>query len=178
MAPKSREFHALVREVLVPAMKDLGFARPKGAGLGAWTRAEGSSWLVAWAQLSSGNYGDDTEGYSFTFEMQLGDEPVAGLGGPRERLYHLLSDEERVEFMAIHNDVMAKVVPNARLKNVLTSRAWAGHVERLTPRNTPFSRLDDPWLHYTDEDDVRIWLRFLVKVLPGAILRFIASAAP
>jgi hypothetical protein len=178
MPPKSKEFNALVRETLVPAMKDLGFARPKSARLGAWTRAEGSLWLVAWAQLSKRNYGDSPEGYSFTFEMQLGEEPVAGLRGPRERLYHLLSGDERAEFVAIHNDVMSKVVPDPQLKEFLSSRAWARHVEDLRPRDTLFSHLDDPWLHYIDEEDLRVWLGFLIRVLPGTIHRFIETAAP
>jgi hypothetical protein len=124
MPPKSRSFHALVRETLVPAMKDLGFAQPKGAGLGALTRAEGSSWLVAWTQLSKRNYGDSPEGYSYTFEIQLCDEPVAGLGGPRERLCQLLSGDERAEFGPIHNNVMSKVVPDPQLQEILSSRAW------------------------------------------------------
>lgn len=175
MPPKSKQFQALVREILAPAMKDLGFSRPRTVGLRGWARPSGSSWLVAWAQLNRWNYGDDPEGYSFTFEMQLGDEPVAGLGEKRERLYHLLSDAEQRRFVEIHNGVIAKVEPNPELQAAMSPTEWAVHFEDLRPRDTLFSRLDDPWLRYTDEVDLRTWLGFVANVLPGAIHRFIEA---
>lgn len=174
MPPRSKAFHALVGEVLAPAMRSEGFERPKGIGLRAWARPSRRSWLVVWVQLSKWNYGDDSEGYEFTLEMQLGDGPVTGLGTARQRLYHALSNREQVEFFWLHAAVMAKVVPDPNLESVLAPEAWAEHLEELEVR--PFTPMDDPWMRYTDESDVRAWLEFITRVLPEALRRFEAAA--
>ena len=171
MPPKAKEFQRIVREILDPAMRGAGFSRPSSVGLGGWSRKHGDCWLVAWTQLSRGNYGDTSEGYQFIVECQVGTEPIAGSGVARARLYELLTDDERIEHLRIHNDVIVKTSPNPRW---LTGDGnW--YVARFQPRPTPFEPFEDVWFTYTDEDDVRRWLTFVAEVLPEAIDRFAAS---
>lgn len=105
--------------------------------------------------------------------MQLNDEPVTGGWEPRGRLYRLLSDEERLAHLAIHNHVVVKVRPDPFLLNGLGDE----YLSEFQLRSIPFDRRDDVWFRYADEDDVRRWLAFVAHVLPAAIGRFLAAAA-
>jgi hypothetical protein len=131
-----------------------------------------------WLQLSMANYGDKPEGNGFTLELQLGEEPVAGKGsGPGSRLYGLLTDKERLDHLAIHNRIMAKVAPNPVLMQLsMLPRDRAAYLPEQQPRANPFGPNDDPWFRYTDAGDIRLWLDFIGRVLPGAIARFVDSA--
>lgn len=176
MPPKSKEFHRLVREVIAPVLAGLAFSRPRGVGLGGWVREQDGRWLVLWTQLGKWNYGADPEGYTFTVELQLDQQPLAGLGGPRARLYELLTDQERLEHLTIHNEVVAKTGPNPEFLELLLTHERGQHLAEFQPRTAPFGPYDDPWFRYTDVDDVRRWLEFVGRVLPGAIARFAATA--
>ena len=173
MPPKSKEFHRIAREMLAPVLAEQGFSRPRTVGRGGWARHEGAGWLVIWTQLNRRNYGDAPDGYAFVVEMQLGDEPVAGVVGPRGRLYRLLSDEERLAHLAIHNRVVVKLRPDLFLLEGLGDEYFL----EFQPRSIPFDRSDDVWFRYADEEDVRRWLAFVAQVLPATIARFSAAAS-
>lgn len=174
MPPKAKDFQRIVREVLAPTLADQGFARPRGVGLGGWVRPEQQGWLVIWTQPSRSNYGDSPEGYTFTVELQLGRQPIAGAGATRARLYGLLTDAERAEHLAIRNDIVRKTRPHPHMLGPATGgMGW--YLDEFRPRSAPFDRSTDVWFRYTDEDDARRWLGFVARVLPGAIERFIAT---
>jgi hypothetical protein len=176
MPPKSREFHQIEREVLAPMLAEMGFSRPRGVGLGGWVRKEGSNWLVVWTQLGKWNSGDGPEGNTFTVEFQLDNEPRAGLGGRRARLYELLTDSERAEYLAIHNDVVAKAKPDPDMLAIFKTGDREWYLSTFKPRSTPFGPNEDPWFRYTDSGDARRWLVFVGAVLSGASDRFLATA--
>jgi hypothetical protein len=178
--PKSKEFHVASREILSPILSGLGFSRPRTVGFGGWVRDQGPNWLVLWLQLSTTNYGDRPEGYSFTVALQLGEEPYAGGGqSVGNRLYELLTEDERAELVSIHNAVMEKVSanPSVLMLPFMMPSYRARYLAEQEPRETPFGPNDDPWFRYTDAHDVRRWLDFIGRVLPGAIERFTASGA-
>jgi hypothetical protein len=176
LPPTSKEFQRLVREILAPALAGAGFSRPQSVGLGGWARDEGGSWSVAWVQLSRSNYGNTPEGYLFTVEVQLGDEPVAGTGRSRARLYGLLTDAERAEHLAIHNAVAVKARPRPAMLGEPTTGDMDWYLSDFRPRSAPFEPFLDVWFRYTDEEDARRWLAFVARVLPGAIDRFVVGA--
>jgi hypothetical protein len=175
--PKATEFRRLVRDVLAPVLADLGFSRPPGVGLGGWTRPQDGKWLVIWTQLSRSNIGDDPEGFRFTAELQLGDEPVAGGVGPRTRLWNLLDEEERAEHLGIHNEVIRKARPNPDLLALMEGSRKRAYLAEFAPREVPFDARADVWFRYTDELDARRWLEFIGRVLPAVIDRFLAEVA-
>ena len=158
MPPTSREFHRIARDSLAPTLTRLGFARPRGVGLGGWVREEPDGWLVIWLQLRRRT--DPAETAAFTVEFRLSAQPLAGLAGPRARLPALLTDRERSELLALDADPARKAPAGPRLR---TPGAIGGH--------------DDPWFGYADDDDARRWLAFVDRVLPGALERFLATAA-
>ncbi len=153
-------------------MKDLGFARPPGVGLGGWVRSEEGGSLVVWTQLGKWNYRSDPEGYRFTLECQLGSEPFAGAGSQRVRYYDLLDKAQKQEHLAIYNRVMAKAKPNPEYMAILSPREQARHAKELRPRTELPERWDDPWLPYIDDGDVEDWMRFLATAMPTALSRF------
>ena len=176
MPPTSKEFQRLVREIVAPALAAVGFSRPRGVGLGGWVRAEGNSWSVVWVQLSRANYGDTPEGYLFTVEVQLGEEPIAGSARSRARLYGLLTDAERDEHLQIHNVVAGKARPRPAMLGDPTTGDMDWYLSAFRPRTEPFDQILDVWFRYTDEEDARRWLDFVARVLPGAVDRFVAAA--
>jgi hypothetical protein len=177
MPPTSKEFQRLVREIVGPALSRAGFTRPPRVGLGGWLRREGASWSVVWVQLSRSNYGDTPEGYLFTVEVQLGDEPVAGSAPSRARLYGLLTDAEREEHLTIHNDVARKARPRPGMVGDPTTGDMDWYLSAFRPRTAPFDPILDVWFRYTDVEDARRWLDFVARVLPGATDRFVAAGS-
>lgn len=175
MPPTSKEFQRLVREIVAPALAAVGFSRPRGVGLGGWVRAERSSWSVVWVQLSRSNYGDTPEGYIFTVEVQLGEQPIAGTAPDRARLYGLVTAAEREEHLAIHNAVAGKARPRPEMVGDPTTGNMDWYLSAFRPRTEPFDPILDVWFRYTDEADARRWLEFVARVLPGAIDRFVAA---
>lgn len=175
--PRATEFRRLVGDALAPKLADLGFSRPPGVGLGGWTRPQDGKWLVIWTQLSRSNIGDDPEGFRFTVELQLGDEPVAGGVGPRARLWTLLDDGERAAHLGIHNKVIRKARPNPGLLARMEGSRKTAYLAEFKPRDAPFDARADMWFRYTDELDARRWLEFIGHVLPAVIDRFLAAVA-
>jgi hypothetical protein len=176
--PKAAEFRRIARAELKPVLARLDLQPQPSVGLGGWTRAEPDGWLVFWLQLSHWNSGFAPDEFEFTAELQLGDDPVAGLGGPRRRLFDLLTTSEREDHRQIQNLVIAKTHLDQTWLDGLSPGDRAIVLARYMPRFVPYdSRRDqDVWFRYVDVEDVRRWMKFIETVLPGVVSRFLAGA--
>ena len=175
MPPKAAEFRRIERRILGRTLRDLGFRQRPGVGLSGWAREESRQWLVIWSQLSNWNYGDAPEGYSFTLEFQLSDEPIAGATSQRARFYQLLDDRQRQAHVVLNNQVIGKARPNPLMSANLKPADQRAYLESrgLVPLHGPLDPLEDVWLPYVDESDVEAWMRFLAEVMPSATSRFL-----
>jgi len=176
MPLSSTELHRLARSELGPLLAPLGFRRSPGTSMASWARPADDRWVVLWVQPWRG-----TDAYAagarFTVELRLSDAPAPGGGGLRRRLTLLLTDAEREEMRRLQNRVIAKLPPpDAATAQLLPPAAREHWLREWKPRLAPYGRDEDVWFRHGVEDDVRAWLAFFARVLPGAIDRFVESS--
>ncbi|MDQ3554312.1 MAG: hypothetical protein M3395_07885 [Chloroflexota bacterium] len=155
-------------------MTSLGLVLTRGVPRSGWRGQRGSASLSFVLQFSKWNYGESRDGYEFTAEVQVDRGGLSGAGG---RLFDFLTADEREEHRRIQNLVIAKLpLDEAELEHL--PPAWqADRLVRVAPRLAPYApSMTHVWFRYMDEDDVRAWMRFIGRVLPGALDRFWAEA--
>lgn len=171
-APNSRDVHRLAREELRPVLSRLGLRPNRGQG-GGWVAAVAGERLRLRLQLSKWNSADSPNGSEFTVELQMDrNRPVAG-----GRLFSVLADQEREELRQIQNLVIAKLPVEEEELDRLPPQWQADRLARVTPRLAPYPPGEDVWFRYVDEDDVRRWMVFIGRVLPGAADRLAGFAS-
>jgi hypothetical protein len=174
---KSTDVYRTAREILAPWFKAEGFKRTRGGMLG-WYKPVGDQYLLVWLQLSTDGW-DTYAGSEFTVEFQRSGRPVIGEGLVRNRLVGLLTIAELEEARHRQNRVVSKLTkppPDHDTLRIAPNVAeW--YCAKFQPVSEPYRRTDDVWLRYKDEEDVRMWAQFLLRVLPAARERFLRWAA-
>jgi hypothetical protein len=123
--------------------------------------------------LSKWNYSDSADGYEFAADLQRDQDKLAA----GARLFDLLTSEEREEHRAIQNQVIAKLPLDEADLEGLSPEWQADRLARVAPRLAPYPpTLNDLWFRYLDEEDVRRWMKFIGRVLPGAFDRLVLVA--
>ncbi len=104
--------------------------------------------------------------------MERGGLAIAG-----GRLFDLLTADEREEHRRLQNLVIAKLPLDEEELEHLPPEWQADRLVRVTPRLVPYPpSMTDVWFRYMDENDVHTWMRFIARVLSGAIDRFWVEA--
>ena len=169
---RSTEVYRVSREVLAPWCKAQGFRRARSALLG-WYKSADDQYLAFWLRVSQEGW-DPYAGSKFTVELQLSERPELGYGLLRLRLLELLTDLELAEVWRMQNLVIAKLGKPPTDYRALhiddDVREW--YLQKFEPVAESYTRSDDTWLRYADEEDVRMWAQFLLRSLPGAVERF------
>jgi hypothetical protein len=134
-----------------------------------------STFHTFWFQCSQDGW-DPHAGSKFTLEFQDSSEPKPGTGRRRFRFLALLTPGERDEVRSLQNQVIKKLRPPPQNHWVHTldasTRKW--YFAKFDLIRDPLGELDDVWMRYADEADVRRWADFLVSVLPQLIENFTA----
>ncbi len=138
-----------------------------------WHKSADSGYLTFWLQVSQDGWGAYA-GSKFTVEFQLSDRPEVGTGWVRQRLFGLLTDPELEQATDLQNAVISKLErpPPEYYALHINEGVTEWYLRKFEPVSELYTRGDDAWLRYTDEEDVRTWALFLLDVLPGAIDRF------
>ncbi len=174
MPPKSNVVRRIADAELRPVMTSLGMTLSRGVPRSGWTGHRGSVALGFYLQLSKWNYGASPDGYEFTAEIEAmrNGRPVAGA-----RLFSILTAEEREWHRKIQNLVIAKLPLDEDELERLPPEWQADRLIRVAPRLAPYTpSMTDIWFRYVDDADVRSWMRFIGRVLPGAIDRLLVQA--
>ena len=165
-APGSKAIRKIARDELRPVLTQLGLRPNRRAGGGCATQ-DSAERLLFRLQLSKWNSVESPDGCEFTAELQVDrSEPVAG-----GRLFTLITDQEREEHRQLQNLVIAKLPLDEAELDRLPPEWQADRLVRVAPRLAPYSRGEDVWFRYVDEVDVRRWMAFIRRVLPGATER-------
>lgn len=151
-------------------MASLGLS-PTRVGRSGWAGPWRTSWLSFHLLLSKWNYGDAPDGYEFTAEFEVARDrdglPLAG-----GRLFDFLTAEEREEHRKAQNLVIAKLPLDEEELEHLPPEWQADRLARVAPRLVPYPpSVRGLWFRYMDEQDVRTWMPFIGRVLPGVLDR-------
>ena len=136
--------------------------------------AEGSRWIVLWAQCSQSNW-DPYCGGKFTFEMLLGPLPRVAGSGTRRRLGRYLNDLDWQRWKALRNDIVSRAdQPPPSFLAQLPPSLLGTYLSNFKPLDRVVSALDI-WFPYLIEQDVVRWASFIQELLDRAIEAFTAE---
>ncbi len=173
MPMTARELAARANRLLTPALAEGGFRRASRMGGAAWVRQQGAELLLLSFQSSMAN-GPGAPGSRFTVEIAIGTHMARFAGRRRQRVWWLLTPDERETVRHLENAVKAKLPP----PDPAIARPHAGpYLDHWRPRDTPYPANVDVWFCYWDEADVHALMVFLGDVLPRVAERFLEVIA-
>jgi hypothetical protein len=163
----------MAREELRSVLSQLSL-HPESNSRGSWAGTSEFGHLQLRLQLAKRNYGDSSDGYEFAADLQRSEGKLAA----GARLFSLLTHDELEEHRAIQNQVIAKLPLDEASLESLPPKWQADRLARVAPRLAPYPpTLNlDLWFRYLDEEDVRRWMKFIGRVLPGAFGRLVPIA--
>lgn len=169
---KSIEVYRIAREAFTPWCTAAGFCQTK-SNMPGWYKHTDAGYLIFWLQVSQDSW-DPYAGSKFVVEFQLAERPEIGHGQLRLRLPQLLSDPELEEVRRMQNLVIAKlsIPPMDYYAWHINEDVSEAYRRKFEPVAEPYTRSDDVWLRYAEEEDVRLWVQFLLRTLPTVIERF------
>ncbi len=107
----------------------------------------------------------------------LGSSDRFALGtGTNVRVGRLLDDAQRIRATTIHNELVARPLPEALLAK-LPADVTTHLRQEFRPRDVPFSEHDDLWLRYRAPADLLRWSDFLNAEWPQILSRAEATLA-
>ncbi len=168
--PKAPHVRRLAHEILDPLVAPLGFKAVAGVRSG-WVGRQGDTTITFDLFFSKWNYGGLPDPYEFTIDFVVAtDGPIGG-----DRLFHLLSEEQREEHRQIQNLVIAKIPLDEEALSRLPPEWQADRLAAVGPRFAPYPPNLDIWCRYLDATDVRRWMGFIGRVLPSLLDRLAAA---
>jgi hypothetical protein len=175
---KSTEVYKVAREVLAPWFKEHGYKR-LGVGWLGWYRPVDDRYLSVWLKVTIDGF-DAYAGSQFAVELRLLTRPEFEPGTTLDlvRLPALLSQGQREELRRLQNEVLAKLPkpPPGYWKLDLGGGPNVWYLQQFEPVTEPYA-YTDIWFRYHDAEDVRMWARFILGVLPECIDRYLLAAA-
>jgi hypothetical protein len=175
---KSAEVYKTLRESLGPWCKVHGFQRTRSAMLG-WYKPVREGCLVFWFQCSQDGW-DRYAGSKFVVEFQVADSPVPGLGMHRARLARLLDEAQREDLRQHNNCVIMKLRKPDPSYFIFAAdqKVIEWYLSNFDPVEEKYRANEDVWLRYGEEEDVRMWARWILGVLPSVLHRFLPDERP
>lgn len=172
-SPRNEAFRSrdLVRELrgpLAPWGTREGFRR---LGERGWIREHTDGHLMIAVQARRRGW-DKRAGSQFVVEFEVSGTPTLETGAHRDRIWRLLSTDQRLEAIQIINAVACTLPPPDRaFVEQLPRDAQAWYLRQWKPELTADS--SDVWFNYYDEDDARTWAEFLVRTIGPVLERFL-----
>lgn len=167
--PKAQLVRRVAHEILDPLVAPLRF---KSAGVRrGWSARSGDITTTIDLTFSPWNYGATSEPYEFTIDFAVSREgPIAG-----NRIFFLLSDDQRDELRQIQNLVVAKIPIDEDELSRLPPEWQADRLAQVAPRFAPYPPNVDVWFQYLDVGDVRRWMELIGRVIPSLLDRQAAA---
>jgi hypothetical protein len=132
--------------------------------------------LGFWFQRDVKAYKVDALGSSFTLEFFKSLEKCFDFGH-RERIFFLLTPEEREEMRVLLNKMVSRLPPLEQFMTAREIKSW--DEEFLTkytqPTDEPFTPGIDRWMRYRDAEDLLAWTIFIKRLFPSLVDRFLST---
>ena len=173
---RANEVYRTLRETLAPWFKIEGFRRTKGGMLG-WYRPHDERYLVIGFYCWPPPGGDPLYGSCFTVEFSISKQPGIGWAGRNTaRLNELLGTTQFDLFLEQQNSVIARLQKPGRNHSIFKMPATLieSYLSEFDPLTRDNAYRYSQWLRYQDEEDVRHWAEFLLKLMPELVPKFIA----
>lgn len=172
----SKQFYREFRSVLSPLMKEDGFTRMSGGGVG-WSKPCGSEHLFLWFQCNKWGW-NPVWGSTFTLEFQMATEASEAMTfkGRRERIGYLLEGFPELDELRRMNNTIIERLPGSINNQAVTVQDDNGKLYALDgflidPEPAVYGR--DLWLNYYSLEDVQSWAEYFNEKL----LDFVAAFA-
>jgi len=169
---KSTQVYRIIRDVIGPWAKSVGFKRGTG-GMLNYVRSADGLFHTFWFQCSQDGW-DTHTGSKVTLEFQESTRPEPGCAGTRIRFFRLLSPDDREQVRSIQNSVISKLSlpPGGHWSHDLQQDTKKWYFAKFELVREPYRDTDDVWLRYGQDADVRQWAEFILEKLPRLLDEF------